>query len=99
LLNSDGRPWTRNAMALRFRRLRARRGLGPEATAEAFRHGYAIDALERGVPIATVAELLGHRGTRMLEAYYSHLHERRDHLRAAADQIRPGEPDPAAGDA
>jgi integrase len=99
LRNTDGAPWNRNAVSLRFRRLRARLGLGPEATAEAFRHGYATDALERGVPIATVAELLGHRGTRMLEAYYSHLHERHDHLRAATGRIRPDAPDLSAEDA
>ena len=91
LRNRTGKPWTRNAIALRFIRIRKRLGLGPEATAEAFRHGYATDALERGVPIATVAELLGHRGTRMVEAYYSHLHERREHLRDASGIVRPDE--------
>ena len=35
-LNLRGMPWTRNALALRFRRLRDKLGMGVEATAESF---------------------------------------------------------------
>src|SRR5262249_1713259 len=48
--NLRGRAWTRNAMACRFARMRKREGMGPEATAESFRHVWVTDALERGVP-------------------------------------------------
>ena len=90
--NEDGAPWTRNAMACRFARLRKRLGLGPEATAYALRHGFVTGALERGVPIATVAELVGHADTQMVCRHYSHLAERREHLRGAAEQAtRPGD--------
>ena len=42
------------------------------------------DALERGVPIATVAELLGHTTTNTITKHYSHLSEKSEHLREAA---------------
>jgi integrase len=84
--NRDGRPWTRDAIVCRFARLRKRLGMGPEATAYSLRHGFATGALERGVPIATVAELMGHASTAMISRHYSHLSERREHLREAAER-------------
>lgn len=89
LRNADGRPWTRHATAQRFARLRERLGLGAEATAESYRHAFATDALERGEPIATVAELMGHRSTAMISKHYSKLRERKDHLREALQRVRP----------
>jgi integrase len=88
-VNRRKNAWTRNAMAWRFGRLRRKLGIGPEATAYAFRHLYATDALERGVPIATVAELMGHKSTAMVSRIYSKLRERSGHLRDAANQVRP----------
>jgi integrase len=90
LLNSKGSPWTRNSLALRFGRLRKRLGLGKETTAKAFRHGFVTDGLEAGVPLATVAELVGHKGTKMVERHYSKLRKRAEHLRDAAAKVRPG---------
>lgn len=52
------------------------------------RHSYATGALERGVPEALVAALLGHKGTGMLERHYSHVTSRMDTLRAAARQAQ-----------
>lgn len=88
--NSRGRPWTRNAIALRFQRLRTAVGLGPEAgVAYALRHLYVTDALERGVPVATLAELVGHRDATMILRVYSKLASRHQHLREAAATVRP----------
>lgn len=93
LLNSAGTPWTRHTFAHRFSRLRKRHGLGKEATAKGFRHGFATEGLEGGVPIATMAELMGHTSTKMLERHYSKLGQRAEHLRDAAAKVRPGQPD------
>ena len=82
-------PCHRNAVRCRFRRLRQKLGLDAGVVAYAFRHSWTTDALEKGVPIATVAELLGHSDTKMVSAHYSHLHEKREHLRTAARSIRP----------
>lgn len=87
--NLRGNPWTRNAMALRFRRIREKLGFGKEATAYSLRHQFTTSALEAGVPIATVSELLGHRDSAMISRVYGHLADRHEHLRDAAAKIRP----------
>lgn len=89
--NQRGRPWTRNAMACRFARLRAKLGFGGEATAYAIRHVYATDALVNEVPIATVAELMGHKSTAMVSRVYSKLKQRGGYLAEAARKVRPGD--------
>ena len=93
--NARGGAWTRNAMACRFARLRAKLEMGPEATAYSFRHDYVTEALERGVPIATVAELIGHSSVVMIQRVYSRLSERRQYLRTAAGAVRPAVVDAA----
>jgi integrase len=50
------------------------------------RHTWITDALEREVPVATVAELAGHKDLKMIQQHYGHLSEKRKHLQAAARQ-------------
>lgn len=87
--NSRGGPWTKGLISYRFIRLRRKLGFGPECTAYALRHLYVTDALERGVPPATVAELVGHRTLDQIMATYSKLGLRTEHLRSAAATVRP----------
>ena len=93
LRNKAGTAWTRHTVAHRFGRLRDKLQLGAEATAESLRHLFVTDALDQGVPIATVAELAGHKSTAMIERHYSHLSERSEHLKRATEKIRPGSSD------
>jgi site-specific recombinase XerD len=58
------------------------------------RHLYITDALENGMSLATVAELVGHRDLKMVMQIYSHLSERADHLRDAARTALPAAPGP-----
>lgn len=51
------------------------------------RHSYITDALERGVPVATVAELAGHKDLKMIATHYGHLSEKRHHLAEAARRV------------
>jgi integrase len=44
--------------------------------------------LAAGIPIATVAELMGHTTTAMVMRYYSKLQARRSHLRDAVESFR-----------
>lgn len=88
LRNSIGRPWTRKTVSKAFRDLRRRTGLGREATADSFRHLFVTDALAAGVPIATVAQLVGHTSSQMISRTYSHLHDRFSHLQEAASRVR-----------
>lgn len=65
--------------------------LGPllrRQTVYGYRHGFAIDALARGVPDATVAALLGHADTSMLHRHYGHLTSRTQALKDAVGKVR-----------
>ncbi|QDV34655.1 tyrosine-type recombinase/integrase [Tautonia plasticadhaerens] len=88
LLNMRGNPWTRNAMACRFARLREKLGGGPEFTAYALRHKWVTDHLSGGTPLATVSELAGHADTTMVSRVYSKLSERSSHLQDAARGLK-----------
>lgn len=78
------KPFSRNAVRCRFRRLRAKLPQLIGVVSYTLRHSYITDALERGVPMATVAELAGHKDLKMIQSHYSHLSEKRTHLAAAA---------------
>lgn len=78
------KPFSRNAVRCRFRRLRAKLPQLKGVISYTFRHSYITDALERGVPAATVAELAGHTDLKMIQAHYAHLSEKREHLAEAA---------------
>ena len=82
--NSRGKPWTRNAIRCRFRRLPHKLGLEAGVVAYAYRHTFTTEGLEAGVPIATMAELLGHTAAIMISDHYGHLDQKSDHLREAA---------------
>jgi integrase len=92
-LNEDGKPWNRNSIRCRFRRVRKKLKLGGDLVAYLYRHAVATDLLESGTGIAQAAEILGHKGTGMIMRHYSKLRERRDHLRQqlekAHDQTHP----------
>ena len=80
-------PWTVNAVRLRFARLRKQFPELKGVVAYSFRHTYATEGLVQGVPIATMAELLGHSGTAMIEAHYGHLAKEREYLHRAAAEV------------
>jgi integrase/recombinase XerC len=89
--NAHGRPWTRDALASRFYRLREKLGLPRGTCAETIRHGFATDAAIAGVPPLTIAALMGHSDLAMLTGVYSKVHERDEHLREGLGKVRPGE--------
>jgi integrase len=95
--NSRGKPWNKQSLAQRFIRLQRRCGFGPECSAYAFRHLYGTDGMERGVPLPTLAELMGHTNPQMVATNYNHISQRDDHLREAARQIRPPDEPPPPG--
>lgn len=79
-----GKPFTSNGIRCRFRRLREKLPHLKGVISYTYRHSYITDALERGVPVATVAELAGHQDLTMIVAHYAHLSEKRTHLADAA---------------
>jgi len=86
--NEIGNPWNRNSINCAIRRLREKTGADHELIAYAFRHLFVTDALEAGVPIATVAALAGHSSTAMVARTYSRLDTRIDHLLDATKKVR-----------
>jgi site-specific recombinase XerD len=82
-LNDRGKPWTKDSVALRMRRLRDKLGLAG-VVAYSYRHSFATDALLSGTPIATVAAMLGHSDTKMVAQVYGHLDQHAWHLVQAA---------------
>jgi integrase len=80
------RPFSRNAIRCRFRRLRIKLPSLAGVISYTLRHTWITDALERKVPVATVAELAGHKDLKMIQAHYSHLSEKRKHLQDSARQ-------------
>lgn len=90
-LNSRGRPWTRNALRIRFRNLRKKHPELKGVVCYTYRSSFATDLLEAGTPDATVGAALGHTGTATLHRHYNRLPERVKHLRdAVAKATRPG---------
>lgn len=85
-LNSLGKPWTRNAIRCRMRRLRESLDLPEGTVAYSYRHTWTTNAMVNGVGVATVAELLGHTDLRMISQHYGHLEQQPEHLLKAAAQ-------------
>lgn len=88
--NSRGVPYTKDAIGLRFKRLRKRLPHLAHFVCYSVRHSYASDALENGVGIAQVAELLGHTDTRMVSRHYGHLGQKVAHMKDAARKATGG---------
>jgi integrase len=94
-LNEDGKPWTRNALGLRMRRLRKRAGLGADARGEQFvlytnRHTFLSQAgMDASIPDAVRIEVANHTDGRTTQIY-THLHEEAivDAGRRVADSLR-----------
>lgn len=78
------RPFSRNNIRCRFRRLREKLPALAGVVAYSYRHTFATEALTNGVGIAQVAELMGHTSTEMVSSVYGHLAERLGHMREAA---------------
>lgn len=91
-LNSDGKPWTKNSVNCRFRRIReklAKNGTPVDGLcATSFRHGFATEALKNGVDPVTVSILMGHRDAGQVAKTYQHLAADMKHLSSALKKIR-----------
>lgn len=96
--NSRGKPWTRNAIRIRFRNLRKKHPELKGVIAYTYRSSFATDALEHGIPDATVAALLGHTNTNTLHRFYARLSHKVEHLKDAAAKAIPPTTDGARPD-
>lgn len=85
--NRYGNPWDRQAW-YKWSKL-FERDLGVKGvTAYSYRHAYATEAIMKGVPLPTLAELMG-TSVRMLIKNYSHVSQKTDALKeAASDAVK-----------
>ena len=88
-LNTEGEPWTMNAVRLQMSRLRSKLGLPEDLCAYVARHGFGTRAILNGVNPAVVAELMGHTSLEMVSKVYVHLADQHEHLREAVEKINP----------
>jgi integrase len=89
-VNCYGRAWTTNAVRLQVARLREKAGLPEGTCAYLIRHAYGTYAILNGVDPVTLAELMGHADTTMINRVYVHLSGQTQHLLAAAAKAGPG---------
>lgn len=91
--NRAGNPWTRNALRLRFRRLKTLLKM-PKLTATTLRHSFAHHRLVSGQDSLVVSKLLGHVDGRMLATRYGHLEQNSGFMAGQANLItfpKPGQ--------
>jgi integrase len=94
-LNENGKPWTRNALGLRMRRLRKRAGIRPDERGEEFvlytnRHTFlSAAAMDPTIPEAVLTDMGGHENARTTRRYI-HLARQTsvDAGRRVADRLR-----------
>lgn len=79
-----GTPWTREGLHSALTRLQKRCKVKLDAYTG--RHSYATDALANGVDAVTVGYLMGHTDPSMVAKVYSHLEQKPEYLRQAAEQ-------------
>jgi integrase len=91
IFRSDrGTPWTRAGLHTALVRLqtRCKKDFNKTIKLDAYtgRHSYATDALTNGVDAVTVGYLMGHTDPSMVAKVYSHLDQKPDYLRQAAEK-------------
>ena len=84
--NTRGKPWTKDSMNCRFRRLK--KVLGFDVCAYALRHSFATEGLKSGCDSLTLAQLMGHSDTSMLAKHYAHLARNPAYLREQARRLQ-----------
>jgi integrase len=87
-----GEPWTACKLANRLRWYTKRLGI-EHVICYGYRHSVATELLEKGVPDAEVAAILGHTGTDMIYRHYGHLGARITRIRDTLTRHRPAFPE------
>lgn len=84
--NRSRKPWTKDAVVSRMKRIRERTGL--DAIAYNYRHTWITRALLSGVDIATVAVLSGHSSVEMISRIYGHLDQHQGYLLEEVGKVK-----------
>jgi integrase len=84
------KPFGMHGICSRFRRLREKLPHLKDAIAYAYRSSFTTDALQNGVGVAQVAELLGHKDTTMVMKHYSFIRENTEYMKEIAKKATQG---------
>jgi len=84
--NTRGKPWNKNSINCRFKRLKKVMG-NPKLNATVLRHSFAAHRLAEGQDSLLVSKLLGHVDGRMLATRYGHLDQQTGVMKKAANAI------------
>lgn len=68
--NTRGEPWNKNSLNCSMRRMKEKLG-DPELCFTSLRHSFATAKVAAGVPLETVAKLMGHSSTKMVYERYA----------------------------
>ena len=86
ILNTKGKPWTKDSINCRFRRLSKK--LGQPMCAYGIRHSYATEGLKQGMDSLTLAQIMGYSDVSMLAKHYAHLARNPKYLSEQAEKLR-----------
>jgi integrase len=84
---ADGSPWGKSHQDRPMEEASARARISPPVNFHVARHSFASHAVMNGTPLLVVAQALGHKNTKMVEAHYGHLS-----ARFSVEAIRKGAP-------
>jgi integrase len=86
-LNSRGGAWTKRSFAKKFREFAGLAGIRDNITAYCLRHGFTVEALERGIGNKQIADMLGQASTRYVDWYGRGSREKSAYLRDNAAKV------------
>ncbi len=86
LLNSEGQPWTKDAINCAFCRLKEK--LGVKYYLGAFRKGFTTEGLKNGIDTLTMAHLLGHSNGAMVSRIYGQVQQDPKYMAASARKAK-----------
>lgn len=84
--NAKGTRWTQPAISWHLRLLRQAGHIGPTTTLHQLRHEFACQAIQAGIDLPTVGELMGHKRITST-MHYVHMAKKTGHLRDAAARV------------
>ena len=84
--NGNGTTWTTNSIRLRFNRLKKKLNLSNDLVPYSYRHTFITQGMVNGLTDATMAELVGHSDTKMINQHYGHLNQHLDYLQNAVER-------------
>lgn len=86
-LNSHGKRWTIGAWGRVWRKIRRKAGLPADAFLYGVRHAFGTRLVKAGVPMRTIAHLMGHASVQTTERNYDHAGQDRQWLREQAKAV------------